>query len=126
MFISNPKPCRNGSQVEESRHDAYNTLYVYDTSHSGATEELGGRTMVNFPTISSYNFFNCLISLQLLSLREGETLALNVRSYQDPIRYIIFCVNLLYADDNASASVTRIRTFDQDNDRIEETRVTAN
>ena len=110
--------------MEESRHDAYNTLYVYDTSHSGTTEELGGRTMVNFPTISSYNFFNCLISLQLLSLREGETLALNVRSYQDPIRYIIFCVNLLYADDNASASVTRIRTFDQDDESIDETRVT--
>ena len=129
MFISNPKPCRNGSQVEESRHDAYNTLYVYDTSHSGATEELGGRTMVNFihsfhASLFPQRFFNCLISLQLLSLREGETLAMNVRSYQDPIRYILFCVNLLYADDNASASVTRIRTFDQDNESIEETKVT--
>ena len=42
---------RNGSQVEESRHDAYNNLYVYDTSHNGNTEELGGRTMVSLKFI---------------------------------------------------------------------------
>ena len=47
-YITNPKSHRNGSQVEESRHDAYNYLYVYDANHRGNTEELGGRTMVNF------------------------------------------------------------------------------
>ena len=38
---------------------------------------------------------------------KGTTLALRVDYYQDQIQHIVFCVNLLYADDNARISVTR-------------------
>jgi len=71
---------RNGVQVGESRHYAYK-------SDSGYTAELGGRTM-------------------LLSMRAKDTLALKSTYVRDTISNILFCVNLLYADDNISPSVT--------------------
>ena len=65
---------------------------------------------LNFP-------IHCL-SLQLLSLKEGDTLALKMTIYGDPISHIIFCVNLVYADDNISVSDTRIGSLDQDTENI--------
>ena len=65
---------------------------------------------LNFPT-------HCL-SLQLLSLKEGDTLALKMTIYGDPISHIIFCVNLVYADDNISVSNTRMGSLDQDTENI--------
>ena len=38
--------------------------------------------------------------------------------YGDPISHIIFCVNLVYADDNISVSDTRIGSLEQDTENI--------
>ena len=56
--------------------------------------------------------------LQLLSLKKGDTLALKMTIYGDPISHIIFCVNLVYADDNISVSDTRMGSLDQDTENI--------
>jgi len=89
---------RNGEQVEESRHHAYNYLSISSscdtssgscsasTSYNSRTDELGGRTM-------------------LLSLKTDDTLALKMTRSR-PITRILFCINLLYADENVSVSVT--------------------
>ena len=58
------------------------------------------------------------MSLQLLSLKQGDTLALKMTIYGDPISHIVFCVNLVYADDNISVSNTRIGSLDQDTEKI--------
>ena len=47
-------------------------------------------------------------------MKKNDTLALKVHHYTDPITYILFCVNLLYADENVSVSVTRFHGSDED------------
>ena len=39
-------------------------------------------------------------------MKKNDTLALKVSILRDQISYILFCVNLLYADENVSVSVT--------------------
>ena len=65
------------------------------------------------------NSVTILFSLQLLSMKKNDTLALKVQYYADPINYILFCVNLLYADENASPSVTRFHGSDEDIEGIQ-------
>ena len=64
------------------------------------------------------NSVTILFSLQLLSMKKNDTLALKVQHVADPITYILFCVNLLYADENASPSVTRFHGSDEDIESI--------
>ena len=47
-------------------------------------------------------------------MKKDHTLALKARDVGDPITHILFCVNLLYADDNVNVSVTRFQGSDQD------------
>lgn len=87
---------RDGSRVTESYQNAYNYNTYYSSSY---TDEVGGRTM-------------------LLSLTKGSTLALRLDNYADPINHIVFCVNLLYVNDNARISVTRVASYEPINGTI--------
>ena len=58
------------------------------------------------------------LHLQLLSLTKGSTLALRLDNYADPINHIVFCVNLLYVNDNARISVTRVASYEPINGTI--------
>jgi len=87
---------RDGSRVSESYQNAYNYNTYYSSSY---TDEVGGRTM-------------------LLSLTKGSTLALRLDNYADTIHHIVFCVNLLYVNDNARISVTRLASYEPINGTI--------
>jgi len=87
---------RNGIRVAESYHNAYNGD---SDSSSSYTDEVGGRTM-------------------LLSLKKGSTLALRLDTYQETIYHIVFCVNLLYVNDNARISITRMTSYGPENGTI--------
>ena len=56
--------------------------------------------------------------LQLLSLKKGSTLALRLDTYQETIYHIVFCVNLLYVNDNARISITRMTSYGPENGTI--------